>query len=214
MKVSACRVLMCVAIILSPIIARADRTGLVAISGLVPQIAFAMKDSETGKTVTAADFRGKIVMVFFGYTNCTDECPDTLATLHQVLLKMGKAADKMVLLFVTIDPARDTLPVLNTYLAAFDPHFVGLRGNSNQIYRLTRRYRVVATVHPSPDPAKYEVVHSALTYVFGTHGNARFIIPDITLTPHPDIRGIADRLKQLETAKSQPGWLSWFANLG
>ncbi|MEE3503088.1 SCO family protein [Acidiphilium acidophilum] len=201
------------AILLTPFAASAAQP-VVRVTGLVPPLAFTMKDASTGKTVTAADFRGKVVMLYFGYTNCPDVCPDTLYKLHQIYLKLGAAAANTVFLFVTVDPARDTLPVLKKYLALFDPHFVGLRGSANQVYQLTRRYRVVASVHPSPDPEKYQVVHSALIYVFGPHGNARFIIPDLGLNQHPDYAVLTSDLAKLGTTPQKRGLLTWLARLG
>ncbi|MDD2859638.1 MAG: SCO family protein [Acidiphilium sp.] len=201
------------AILLTPFAASAAQP-VVRVTGLVPPLAFTMKDASTGKTVTAADFHGKVVMLYFGYTNCPDVCPDTLYKLHQIYLKLGAAAANTVFLFVTVDPARDTLPVLKKYLALFDPHFVGLRGSANQVYQLTRRYRVVASVHPSPDPEKYQVVHSALIYVFGPHGNARFIIPDLGLNQHPDYAVLTSDLAKLGTTPQKRGLLTWLARLG
>lgn len=205
-----CLLALCV---LTPFMAVAAQK-VVPVAGLVPPLAFTMKDASTGKTVTAADFRGKVVMLYFGYTNCPDVCPDTLYKLHQIYLKLGPAAADTVFLFVTVDPARDTLPVLKKYLALFDPHFVGLRGSANQIYQLTRRYRVVASVHPSPDPEKYQVVHSALIYVFGPHGNARFIIPDLGLNQHPDYAALTSDLSKLGTKPQPRGLITWLARLG
>jgi protein SCO1/2 len=187
---------------------------VVQVTGLVPPLAFTMTDTSTNKTVTAADFHGKVVMLYFGYTNCPDVCPDTLYKVHQLYQKLGAAADKTVFLFVTVDPVRDTQPVLAKYLTLFDPHFSGLRGSANQIYQLTRRYRVVASVHPSPDPQKYAVVHSALIYVFGPHGNARMIIPDLGLNQHPDYAELTKRIEILANTPQPSGLLTWLARLG
>jgi protein SCO1/2 len=211
--ISMLRRFLLAAILLTPFAASAAQP-VVRVTGLVPPLAFTMKDASTGKTVTAADFHGKVVMLYFGYTNCPDVCPDTLYKLHQIYLKLGAAAANTVFLFVTVDPARDTLPVLKKYLALFDSHFVGLRGSANQVYQLTRRYRVVASVHPSPDPEKYQVVHSALIYVFGPHGNARFIIPDLGLNQHPDYAVLTSDLAKLGTTPQKRGLLTWLAHLG
>ncbi|HEX7391124.1 MAG TPA: SCO family protein [Acidiphilium sp.] len=194
--------------------AQGGGTGVVKIAGMVPPLAFTMQNASTGKTATEADFHGKVVMLYFGYTNCPDVCPDTLYKVHQVFLHLGKAADHVVLLFVTVDPKRDTLPVLKNYLALFDPHFVGLRGSANQLYRLTRRYRVVASVHPSPNPEQYRVVHSALIYVFGEHGNGRLIIPDLGLNQHPDYAKLAADIETLTTTPPRSGFLGFLARLG
>ncbi len=188
---------------------------IVPITGLAPPLRLTMTDASTGKRVTAADFRGKVVMLYFGYTNCPDVCPDTLGKIHQIFLKLQKkypsVAAKTVFLFVTVDPKRDGLALLHRYLALFDPHMIGLRGGPNALYRLTRRYRVVASVHPSANPEKYQVTHSALVYVFGPHGNARFIIPELGLNPHPDYAFLVNKLQQLTQSKQGDGLLTALA---
>ena len=137
--------------------------GDVSVSFLVPPLAFTMRDTVTGQPVTQQDFRGKVVMLYFGYTNCPDVCPDTLYKVKTIFNRLpADIKNNIVFLFVTVDPDRDSLPILKQYLALFDPHLVGLRGNADQLYRLARRYRVVFAVHPSPDPDKYIVVHSGL----------------------------------------------------
>ena len=187
--------------------------GDVSVSGLVPPLEFTMRDTATGRLVTPQDFRGKVVMLYFGYTNCPDVCPDTLYKV-KTILNLFKADEKnIVLLFVTVDPNRDTSPILQQYLALFDPHFVGLRGSADQLYRLARRYRVVFAVHPSPDPEKYSVVHSALIYVFTPQGHADFAISDLDLSPHPDFQGIGADLRHAMDAKPDQGVLSWLTRL-
>lgn len=207
------RLIVAFALLIVPAGAWAAAGGVVDVTGLVPPLGFTMKSTATGRAATAADFRGKIVMLYFGYTNCPDVCPDTLYKVHTLLRKMGPAAKDIVFLFVTVDPSRDTLKVMKKYLALFDPHLVGLRGDANQLYRLTRRYRVVASVHPSPDPEKYLVVHSSLIYVFGRRGNARYILPDLGLVKHPDYRALAGDIEALQQ-KQKRGLLTWLARLG
>ncbi|WP_235705944.1 SCO family protein [Acidiphilium iwatense] len=167
------------------------------IAGLVPPLSLRMKDVETGKTVTAADFRGKVVMLFFGYTNCGDECPFTQYRVEQVFKTLGPLASHVVFLFVTVDPYRDTPQVLRYYIGLFGPHMVGLRGTPNQLFRLARRYRVVFSVQRSKNPAHYTVTHSAAIYVFGAHGDARFMITKLGVALKPDIAGIAHDLRTL-----------------
>jgi len=165
----------------------------VNISGLVPPLALSMTDVETGKPVTAEDFRGKITLLYFGYTNCPDVCPATLYNVDKILRKMGPAAAQVNLLFVTVDPDRDTPSVLASYVALFGPNMTGLRGNADQLYALARRYRVVFSVTKTP---VYSVTHSAAIYVFGPHGKARFLIAGLD-TQTPDITGIAADLTAL-----------------
>lgn len=184
------------------------------IAGLVPPLAFRMTDVETGKTVTAGAFRGKVVMLFFGYTNCTDECPFTMARMEQVLKALGPLAARTELLFVTVDPYRDTPPVLRHYIGLFGPHMAGLRGTPNQLFRLARRYRVVFSVHRSKNRAHYTVTHSAAIYVFGAHGDARFMITRLGVARKADIAGIARDLRALILHPTPLGWLGRLAGIG
>jgi protein SCO1/2 len=185
----------------------------ISVSGLVPPLEFSMHDTAAGQLVTQQDFRGKVVMLYFGYTNCPDVCPDTLYKVKTVFDLLKDETKNVVLLFVTVDPNRDTLPTLKQYLALFDPHFVGLRGNADQLYRLARRYRVVFAVHPSPDPEKYSVVHSSLIYVFTPQGNADFAIADLDVSQHPDFQGIAADLRHAMSAGPDQGVWRWLTRL-
>ncbi|MGE4481196.1 SCO family protein [Acidocella sp.] len=163
----------------------------VDVRGLIPPLSFTMQDVETGKAVTAADFRGSIVLLYFGYTNCPDVCPTTLYNMQRVQKAMGKAADKVKILFVTVDPDRDTPQVLSQYAALFGTNVVGLRGTPDQLYALARRYRVVFSVVKKP---VYTVTHSAAVYVFNAEGKPQFIIAGLS-TQQPDIEGIASDLR-------------------
>ena len=98
---------------------------------------FALTD-HTGKARTLADFRGKAVVVFFGYTQCPDVCPTTLATLAEALRRLGPDAAKVQVLFVTIDPERDTAELLSHYVTAFDPSFLGLSGDADATARTAK----------------------------------------------------------------------------
>jgi protein SCO1 len=159
----------------------------VNVRGMVPDLAFSMSETETGKPVTAADFRGQVVLLYFGYTNCPDVCPTTLYNVDRILRQMGPAAAKVRLLFVTVDPDRDTPAVLSQYAALFGSDILGLRGTSDQLYDVARRYRVVFSVVKKP---VYSVTHSAAVYVFDAQGRAQFIIAGLDSTT-PDITGIA-----------------------
>lgn len=159
----------------------------VNVAGLVPDLAFNMTDVNTGKVVDAADFRGKVTLLFFGYTNCPDECPATMYNAARVLKQLGDAAAKVRVVFVTVDPDRDTPAVLAKYTSQFGPQFVGLRGNADQLYALARRYRVVFSVTKTP---VYTVTHSAAVYVFNARNKPQFIIAGLD-TNTPDIAGIA-----------------------
>jgi protein SCO1/2 len=146
------------------------------VQGHLPDLNFEMTN-DLGQPATAATYRGQVVLLYFGYTHCPDVCPLTLVHLHTVLQKMGKAADDVRVLFVTVDPTRDTVPVLHQYVTAFDPRVVGLTGTRNAIAQLAKRYRAFY----KPEPAKatssdnYEVTHSSAIYVFDREGRARVL---------------------------------------
>jgi protein SCO1/2 len=158
----------------------------VDVTGLVPPLALTMTDVATGQTVTAADFKGKITLLYFGYTNCPDVCPATLYNIDKILRRLGPQAANVRLLFVTVDPDRDTAAILAQYTGLFGPNIIGLRGSADQLYNLARRYRVVFSVSKTPT---YTVTHSAAIYVFDQTGTARFLIAGLDTT-QPDIAGI------------------------
>jgi len=145
------------------------------ISGGMPKLDFHM--SANGQPATAADFRGKVVALYFGYTHCPDVCPTTLANLTEML---GKVASPDVrVLFVTVDPERDTDAVLSDYAKAFSPQVVGLRGSPNALANLARTYRVAYEVKKGPP---YEVMHSNAVFFFDKDGRARLVTTDTTDT--------------------------------
>jgi protein SCO1 len=165
----------------------------VSIAGLVPDLAFSMTETQTGAAVTAQDFRGKVVLLYFGYTNCPDVCPATLYNLTRIFKAMGPSAAKVEVLFVTVDPDRDTPSVMTRYTGLFGSNVLGLRGDADQLYALARRYRVVFSVTKTP---VYSVTHSSAVYVFDASGKAQFIIAGLDATT-PDIQGIARDLKDV-----------------
>ncbi len=176
------------------------------ITGSLPALAFDMTDAKTDKPVTAMDFRGKVTLLYFGYTLCPDFCPTTLSNLAIVLQQLGKQADDVRVLFVTVDPNRDTLPVLKRYAALFAPQVVGLRGTPDALAALARRYRVAYSVTPAQDGHPYEVTHSSIIYVFDQTGDARLLV-DSMATPKPDIDGTTKDLRRLITQNKPPGLL-------
>jgi protein SCO1 len=144
------------------------------ITGHMPDLSFQLSNDE-GKTVTAADYRGKVTLLYFGYTHCPDVCPLTLAHLHAVLQKLGKPADNVRILFVSVDPTRDTPAVMHDYVRAFDPHAIGLTGSPTDIEALTKRYRAAFTREPGAADGSYEVSHSSGIYIFDENGKARLL---------------------------------------
>ena len=144
------------------------------ITGHMPDLSFQLSNDE-GKTVTAADYRGKVTLLYFGYTHCPDVCPLTLAHLHAVLQKLGKPADNVRILFVSVDPTRDTPAVMHDYVRAFDPRAIGLTGSPTDIEALTKRYRAAFTREPGAADGSYEVSHSSGIYIFDENGKARLL---------------------------------------
>ena len=163
----------------------------VSVRGLVPPLAFTMTDAATGKQVTAADFTGSVTLLYFGYTNCPDVCPATLYNLDRIEKRIGPDAAKLKVIFVTVDPDRDTPVALTQYVSLFGSNIIGLRGTADQLYELARRYRVVFSVSKTPT---YTVTHSAAVYVFNANGEPEFIIAGLDST-QPDLDGIARDLK-------------------
>jgi protein SCO1/2 len=165
----------------------------VSVRGLVPDLSLTMTDAATGKTVTGADFHGAVTLLYFGYTNCPDVCPATLYNLTRIEARMGADAAKVKILFVTVDPDRDSQTQLAQYVALFGANVAGLRGTADQLYGLARRYRVVYSVQKAP---VYEVTHSSAVYVFNAQGQAEFIIGGLE-SGQPDLAGIAADLQQV-----------------
>jgi protein SCO1/2 len=182
------------------------------VTGVSPDLEFTMTRAEDGKEVTAADYRGKVTMLYFGYTFCPDICPTTLSNVAQILKGLGDEAGKVRVLFVTVDPDRDTPKVLNQYTDAFAPQFDGLIGTPDELAALARRYRIAYSVKPSNDPTKYEVSHSPAVYVFGDKGKARLLIGNIGQGT-PDLKGLEDDLHRLINQGDRPGWFDWLQGM-
>jgi protein SCO1/2 len=136
---------------------------------------FALSDP-TGRQRTLADYRGKVVVLFFGYTQCPDVCPTTLAALAQTMKALGADASRVQVVFVTVDPDRDTAEVLASYVTAFDPSFVGLRGDAEAIARTAKEFRILYQKQPGRTPESYTVDHSAGTFVFDQQGRLRLYV--------------------------------------
>lgn len=145
------------------------------ISGAMPALDFSMTRVNDGKAVSAADYRGKVVVLYFGYTHCPDICPTTLANLADALHKLESRAGDVRVLFVTVDPNRDTVGLMKGYVQSFAPQIDGLRGSADQLAALARRYRVAYSVTAGPP---YEVMHSNAVFVFDTQGRARLVLTD------------------------------------
>ena len=126
-----------------------------------------------GKPRALADFRGKVVVMFFGYTQCPDFCPTTLSTLAAAMKKLGGDAARVQVLFVTIDPERDTQELLSHYVPAFDPGFLGLYGDAAATAEVAKEFKVLYEKQPGPTPGSYTMDHSAGTFLFDPQGRLR-----------------------------------------
>ncbi|USE79801.1 SCO family protein [Cupriavidus gilardii] len=131
----------------------------------------------TGKQRTLADFKGKAVVMFFGYTHCPDVCPTTMVEWKTVMEQLGPDADRVQVLFITVDPERDTQALLAQYVPAFDPRFLGMRpADEAALRQLTKDFKVFYAKVPGSSPGNYTVDHSAGSYVFDPEGRLRLFI--------------------------------------
>ena len=136
---------------------------------------FALTD-HTGKPRALSDFRGRVVVMFFGFTHCPDVCPTTLAELAAVVKKLGTDGDRVQVLLVTVDPERDTPEVLSQYVTAFDPRFLALRGTAEETARVAKEFKIIYQKVAGARPDSYTMDHSAGTYIFDTQGRLRLYV--------------------------------------
>ncbi len=130
----------------------------------------------TGKARQLADFRGKIVVIFFGYTQCPDVCPTTLSTMREALVLLGEDAKRVQVIFITLDPSRDTAQVLGQYAQAFNPSFIGLRTDDASTAALAKEFKVFYSKQKGSTPETYSVDHSAVSYAYDPQGRLRLVI--------------------------------------
>lgn len=135
-----------------------------------------LTDVKTGKLRSLEDFRGSVVMVFFGFTQCPDVCPGTLLKAKQVKDALGSQGSKLQVLFVTVDPERDTNEVMSAYVTGFDPAFIGLRGDEAQTRKATREFKVFYQKVPNKDGSSYTVDHTAASYIIDPKGQLRLFV--------------------------------------
>ena len=137
---------------------------------------FSLLDPD-GKVRTLADFKGKVVVMFFGYTQCPDICPTTLTEMQQVMTLLGPQSDKVQVLFVTVDPERDTAEILKQYVPAFDPRFLGLRpADEAALEKVTKDFKIYYKKVPGAKPGSYTMDHTAGSYAFDPEGRLRLYI--------------------------------------
>ncbi|MBC7731360.1 MAG: SCO family protein [Bacteriovorax sp.] len=128
---------------------------------------------QNGQPRTLADFKGKVVVVFFGYTQCPDVCPTTMVELAQVKKALGKDGDRVQGVFVSIDPERDTPEILKAYMASFDPSFVAMRGTPEQAQAAAKEFKVFFAKVPGKQEGSYTMDHTAGSYLFDPSGKVR-----------------------------------------
>lgn len=136
---------------------------------------FALPDFN-GKMRSLSDFKGKAVVVFFGYTQCPDVCPTTMAEMATVMQQLGPLADKVQVLFITLDPERDTPELLAKYVPAFDPRFLGLVGDKAATDKVAKEFKVFYQKVPGKEPGSYTMDHTAGSYVFDPQGRIRLFV--------------------------------------
>ena len=156
---------------------------------------FALVDGK-GQLRHIADFKGKTVVLFFGYMQCPDVCPTTLSAMRDTLKLMGPDAARVQVLFATLDPARDTPQLLAEFVPWFDPSFIGLWGDEQTIAAVAKDFKVFYAKQPGKEPGSYSIDHSAASYVFDPQGRLR-----LTVRHGETPERIAADLKQLLAGK-------------
>lgn len=179
------RVLMFCAAALLPLLSGCDKPGGpsapsggfkgIDITGAEYARDFALPDVE-GRTRTLADFKGRAVVVFFGYMQCPDVCPTTMAELAQIKKLLGADGERLQAVFITVDPERDTPELLKAYMASFDPGFVALRGDLAQTTALAKSYKAFFQKVPGKEPGSYSMDHTAGAWVYDPQGRIRLFV--------------------------------------
>jgi protein SCO1/2 len=150
------------------------------ISGHLPDLEFSLK-GVGNQTVTQVNLKNKTVLVFFGYASCPDICPTTMAQLTEVIAKLGDNARDVRIVFISVDPHRDTPDMLQAYVDSFNKNAIGLTGSENAVSVLARRYRIAYQIEkPSrgENPEIYDVTHSRGVFIFDRFGKARLLASD------------------------------------
>lgn len=172
------------------------------VTGHLPDLKFTLKGAGN-RTVTERDLQGKTVLLFFGYASCPDICPTTMAQLSEVLQKLGDDARDVRVVFISVDPHRDTPDILQAYVDAFNKNAIGLTGDEAQVANLARHYRVAYQIEkPSPgdSPDTYNVTHSRGVFIFDNRGKARLLASDTEA-----VDAVTADLRKLITETRKPG---------
>lgn len=136
---------------------------------------FALTD-HNGKKRTLSDFKGQAVVVFFGFTHCPDVCPTTMSEMASVMKELGQQADRVQVLFVTVDPERDTPALLAKYVPSFDSRFLGLVGTPAETEKVAKDFKIFYQKVPGKEPGNYSMDHTAGSYVFDPQGRLRLFV--------------------------------------
>ena len=166
------------------------------VTGHLPDLEFSLQ-GVGNQAVTQASLKNKTVLMFFGYASCPDVCPTTMAQLTEVIVKLGSAAADVRIVFVSVDPHRDTPDLLQAYVDAFNKNAIGLTGNEKQVAALAKRYRVAYQIEKPKSGDKqdvYDVTHSRGVFIFDRHGKARLLASDTE-----DTDAIASDIRRLVT---------------
>jgi protein SCO1 len=188
------RVLICgfaLAVALAACDAGSQRFNSVDVTGAEFAREFSLTD-HAGARRTLADYRGKLVVVFFGFTLCPDVCPTTLSDMAEVKKRLGKDGDTVQVIFITVDPERDTPQLLAQYVPGFDPTFVGLRGSPEETAAVAKEFKVFYQKVPGKTETSYTIDHTAGSYVFDRDGKIRLFVRHAT-----DVDSIVADLKRL-----------------
>ena len=161
--------------------AKTEPTKLTNITGLIPDLEFELTD-ENNKQVTAKDYLGSTVAIFFGSTSCPEICPTTMHQWSTIIKKIGEPAKSVNVLFISVDPQRDSAEKLKKYTEAFGSAFIGLRGDDAIIKEMTKRYRVTFGYGEEDEKGDYDVSHSGAVFVFDKFGKARLLATQSSLT--------------------------------
>jgi len=164
-----CLVLCLVACEKKPVFSNTDLTGL----GYAKD--FKLTD-HTGKERSLKDFKGKVVLVFFGFTQCPDICPTTMAEMASVMQQLGPQADRLQVIFITLDPERDTQQLLAKYVPAFDARFLGLYGDAAATAAVAKEFKVFYQKVPGKNPANYTIDHTSGSYAYDPQGRVRLYV--------------------------------------
>jgi protein SCO1 len=136
---------------------------------------FSLTD-HNGVRRTLADFKGKAVVVFFGFTQCPDVCPTTMAEMSEVTQQLGEDGKRLQVLFITVDPERDTAALLKQYVPAFNANFLGLTGTVDEVTKVAKEFKVFFQKQPTKTPGGYTMDHTANSYVFDAQGKVRLVV--------------------------------------